>query len=687
MVIRKLGISEELLIQKVITLGNKNSKTLGLLPEGAIRHHIKKGFLLISIDENDNLYGYLLFSITQRKRNIRIIHLCVDKENRGKKIAKNLLDSLKERFIDKLSGISLSCKENYFEASAFWEQYGFKPIGRKKGRGKDGKDLIIWWFGFGSLDLFSNYISETDSIKAVLDANIIIKARDQYNDKAGVQYLFSDWLNDIEYFFAPEIFNEINRDDDNLRATKTRQYLQNFSEIKFNPNIRDTIFSEICELIQGNSINDKSDRLQLAECIASEVEYFITLDKNILESHDLIFEKYGIQVLNPTDFILEIDEANNKTNYYSSRLAGVQSNYKPLQSYEAEKLIQTFLARDLHEKKHELRDKLASLSGDIKKSKTMIVENSEKDIMGFWSAKIGEHSLEVKLLRTKKGKLAIILFKQLVHRLISLSIEYKINYLIIQDPFLANSHKEVICSLGFLKKDNNEWIKLMDVGVVNSIDYFSKNNITTGIIKEEISLNWLKSDNTAYKFQLERLLFPLKLGDIEIPTYIIPIQPYWASELFDHYIANENLFGVKPELSWNRENVYYRSVKPISEVFPGRILWYVSKGKSGVSSRRSSIVGCSYIDDVVVGLPKELFKKFKNFGVYEWKHVYGLAKSNINNNIKAIEFSDTEVFKNAIPLKKVNEIFAKNERKSNTFACPVKVDKKIFNEIYLLGTK
>lgn len=686
MYIRKLGLSEEKLIQKVIELGNRNTKTLGLLPEGAIRIHIKKGYLRICLDEKDDLLGYVLFSITLKKRNIRIIHLCVEEKYRGKKVAKRLLDSLKEEFLDKLRGISLSCREDYIVASRFWKEYGFKPVRTKKGRGKERKELIIWWYDFGRADLFSSLMDDTDSIKAVLDANVIIKARDKCTDGAGVNFLFSDWLNDVDYYYAPEIFNEINRDEDRLRANATRQYLQNFSQLKFKPDLRDSFFHELSKIVPGDSVNDKSDKLQLAECISSEIEYFITTDKNILEAYDSIFSKFGVRVLRPTDFILEIDEINNKTNYYSSRLAGVHSNYKQIQSLESKEIVDIFLARDQSEKKHEFRDTLTSLSGDVKNSKIMIVKNGVGDSIGLWAGKIEDDTFEIKILRTKKGKLSDILFKQLIYLLINLTIDNNQRYLLIQDEFLKNSHKAIMNSFGFFKK-GKEWFKLVEVGVVDSIDFFTRENITTGFLEKQIVLENLRSKSIDYKLQLERRLFPLKFCDIDIPTYIIPIRPHWAGELFDHYISNENLFGAKPELSWNRENVYYRSVRPITEEFPARILWYVSQGVNKNSNRYSAIVGCSYLDEMITGKPKDLFRQYKNYGVYEWNHVYELAKNDKNTVIKAIEFSDTEVFKKPISLKEVNNIFAENGRKSNTFACPVKVSKEIFNKIYILGTK
>src|SRR5690606_6713640 len=114
---------------------------------------------------------------------------------------------------------------------------------------------------------------------------------------------------------------------------------------------------------------------------------------------------------------------------------------------------------------------------------------------------------------------------------------------------------------------------------------------------------------------------------------------------------------------------------PISEKAPARILWYASTSTNkGNLSQSQAIVGCSYLDEVHIGTPKALFQKFKNYGIYEWKDVFALAKNDINYNIKALKFSDTEVFKNAVPLRDVDEILLNNGRKKNTFASPVVVD-------------
>ena len=148
--------------------------------------------------------------------------------------------------------------------------------------------------------------------------------------------------------------------------------------------------------------------------------------------------------------------------------------------------------------------------------------------------------------------------------------------------------------------------------------------------------------------------------------------------MFDKSIAGENLFGANVSKLWNVENVYYRHIKPITEKFPLIILWYASSGKGTI--RHKAIVACSYLDEVFTGLPKELFRMHKHYGVYEWEHIYDLCDKNINNPIRALKFSQTEVFKSPVKYSTVIKILGKN----NTFASPVEIPTSVFTQIYNL---
>ena len=671
-----------------MSLGTKNSKTLGHFPKGAYTEYGNKGTIIGVHAGNTTLLGYILFSIPASKGTIRIVHLCISENHRGKGIAKLLLDEVRRRFSSQLKGIVLSCREDYLEATKFWKKYGFVARNRTRSRSKKEHYLIKWWYDFGNKDLFSWSNENSEKTKALLDANMTIKLRDNdTNEQTGAKYLMADWLVvEIDYYYAQEFYNEIQRDKDKERASRSRSFITRFFGAKSKPEVRDEIFNHIHTIVSGNSENDISDKRQLSECIAGGIDYFITTDTNLLESEAKVFDKYGVQILTPTEFILMLDQVNNSSNYVSTRIAGVNVDYNQLGSREISPLVDCFLRKHRGEKKHELRNALTSITGNVNESKVKVIKDKDGTKLGFWAAAFKKNILSVPLIRTSETKISSVLFKQLVFDLINYSIENEKSIVEISDGQLDDSDKETLESLSFVFKDG-VWTKVALTGVVKSADILSDSRVPEEFTKNSGLVQRWRNEPNSFIFSLERLFWPVKFSDLDIPTYIISIKPFWAGQLFDYIRASSNLFGASPELAWNRENIYYRSVRPISEKSPARILWYASTSTdSGNRSRSQSIVGCSYLDEAHIGTPKALFQKFKNYGIYEWKDVFGLAKNDIDRDIKALKFSDTEVFKNAVPLEDVDKILLGNGRKKNTFASPVLVGTTIFLEIYLKGT-
>jgi predicted nucleic acid-binding protein/GNAT superfamily N-acetyltransferase len=672
------------LIDQVVNLGTKNSKTLGHFPEGAYIQHAQRGFLFCA-HENDQLLGYLLFSITHSKSSIRVIQLCLDEKARKKGIAKALLDSLKSKYRDSFKGIALSCRTDYSQATALWEKYGFKARNKVRSRSKKENWLFKWWFDFGNHDLFSSIQASSNKLKAVLDANIIIKLRSKSNEQTGTQYLLEDWLVDvIDYYYSPEIFNEIKRDSNDERAKKTRSFLSNFFEAKFDPDIRDRILSQLNQIISGRSINDLSDKKQLAECIASDIPYFITTDKKILDANDELNEVFGIQTLRPIDIILLVDENNNKSDYLSSRIAGVNYNYSNLKTGEIDELVDNILANDRNEKKHELRSILTRSAANIKNCKARVVRDGYEKILGAMICDLKHNLVLIPLLRTARTKLSKTLFTQLVFEAIEFAVSHQKNNISICDEFIEIENQETLESMGFIFKDGF-WNKISAQGVIHSSELFNISGVDHLFDQNTLKDRLVSKEYNAFRISLERKLWPLKFNNLDIPGYIVPIKPHWASELFDHYAANNSMFGAQASLAWSRENAYYRNIKPVSEKVPARLLWYSSTTKDRGATRVNSIVGCSYLDEVHIGTAKELFRRFRHYGIYEWKNILELAKGNADNPIKALRFRDTEVFKNPVSFKIVNEILQLNGRKRNTFTGPLEITNKIFVEVYKLG--
>jgi hypothetical protein len=106
----------------------------------------------------------------------------------------------------------------------------------------------------------------------------------------------------------------------------------------------------------------------------------------------------------------------------------------------------------------------------------------------------------------------------------------------------------------------------------------------------------------------------------------------------------------------------------------------VSQGSSSYIDV-GAIRACSIIEDILVDKPKIIFSLFKRLGIYEWKHVYDLAKSDIENDIMAIRFSHIELFEIPIKLDRIREIFAEYDGRLQ-LQSPSSISRDIFMQIY-----
>ena len=120
-----------------------------------------------------------------------------------------------------------------------------------------------------------------------------------------------------------------------------------------------------------------------------------------------------------------------------------------------------------------------------------------------------------------------------------------------------------------------------------------------------------------------------------------------------------------------------RKARPGILSAPGRILWYVSKGDfEGTMSIRA----CSRINEVAVDKPKTLFRRFRRLGVYEWNEVFETADRDLNRNIMAIRFDDTELLK-PVPWKTIQDVL-RAHGKANNVQSPLRISPAAFNDLY-----
>lgn len=661
-----------------VNLGDKNSKTLGFLPKSAFEKYAKSGQLIGAFDKESNEFlGYLLYRISYNR--VTIVHCCIDSAHRNKNVAQKLVTKLKQT-TKQYDGIKLSCRNDY-GIDKVWERFNFVPIKEKKGRSKLGLPLTIWWYPHYQNNLLSQ-ISDfelSNKIVAVIDMNIFLDIKEEREEESLA--LKSDWLlSEAVLYYTREIYNEINRGKTQSEKNKNRSLLSYYKELPFNEEEFTQVLNELKnEFIRKNE-NDKSDLNHLAYSISGGAQYFITRDENLLKNK-AFFNKYDLIIYRPSEFITRLDENIQVSKYKPQKLIGTSINSISISSENIDYFTNLFHKPSERKSKFQktIRDCLSS--PNLFELQIISLKNNELAFVIF--DRSTNNSLKIPVFRFLKNNLKNTLSKHILYKAISLSIKENRNKIVISDQSIDTDIESNIIDTKFFKIENN-WIKINLKGITDlkNIDSLTSELPQAKNVISKISSN--HSNPFLVNYNIERHFSPLKVKELDIPTYIIPIKPVWSENLFDDK-SNEELalFESNYELLLNRENVYYRSALPKILESPSRILWYVSENKS--TKNKGFIRASSYIDEIFIDHPKKLFKQFEQLGVYKWEHISKTAKN--KEKMMAFVFSDTELFKYNISLKNISKVFKNYENKNFMAVTPIKIKTETYLALYKLGNE
>jgi hypothetical protein len=98
------------------------------------------------------------------------------------------------------------------------------------------------------------------------------------------------------------------------------------------------------------------------------------------------------------------------------------------------------------------------------------------------------------------------------------------------------------------------------------------------------------------------------------------------------------------------------------------------------------IRACSFLDEVIVGPPKELFQRFQRLGVYEWNDIVSMVDEDYEKEIMALRFSNTELLHNPIDLQTLRRILQETENVKPLLQSPQPISAESFALLYAAGT-
>jgi hypothetical protein len=396
-------------------------------------------------------------------------------------------------------------------------------------------------------------------------------------------------------------------------------------------------------------------------------------------------------LIRPSDLIVHLDELRRESEYQPARLAGTLLEIRLVHSKEQAILVEHFQCDEMRETRVDFQRQVRRfLAAPYRFECLIAIDNQTSPLAFMVYDRENSDELVVPMFRVRRGPIAATLARYLILQMLTVSAREHRIFTKICDTFINANIASALQDDAFMKVDEG-WLKV-NLNVAETADEIAlrlselaSRGTSEAAYCHRLSTMLHRSDTTndiQAMADLEKLLWPAKVIDANLPTFIVPIQPRWAQELFDEHLANQTLFGANIQLALNREAVYYRAKRPNVLSAPARILWYVSQDANYHGA--GSVRACSRLDEIVVGQPKELYRQFRRLGVYEWNNVLEVAKGDTQAEIMAIRFSNTELFSRPVKWYELQQLLREAGCPSQ-LQSPHRIPSDVFSRLYSSG--
>jgi GNAT superfamily N-acetyltransferase/predicted nucleic acid-binding protein len=640
-------------LEDVLRLGKADRRWLGFLPDAGFTDRCHKGTLLAAV-EGDRTLGYVLYDLPGDR--VKIVHLCVASVARRRGVARLLVDELRNRHSDR-RGIELACRDD-FPAATMWPKLGFRPADFRPGRSRAGHLLTIWLMDHGHKNLF-NYISP-DRDFAALDNNVFEDLATNRPGAAPSLHLEDDWIAEhVELCVTDEVFHESNECDDDALRKALLARAGSFWHLASEPDAWQRLVPIAAELVPGAGVKDHR---HLARAAAGGAVYFVTRDREILKAREDLHRGLRIMVLRPEALISRLDQTRSTGRYEPVALQGTEITVCAVDAIDQEDFVRAFLNYGRGERALALREVLRLGLARPNSHDVQVFRDGQGRLIGGFVREKRPAEVEVKLIRVgSPDRLGNAMARQLAFVQRAFAADEGLGRVIVSDPNPSPAVSRALVQESY-RQDSDQWICRIQRGLLN-----------VGSGGEPGSCD---VDDAV---GIERTEWPVKVVGAGIPTFMVPVRPSWAQELFDTDMAEGTLFGRSLHLGLSREHVYYRRPRNARGIdTPARILWYVTGNPR--MHLEGKVRAVSMLAEVVVGKPRSLYRRFAQLGVYTEEQVIGMADA--NGEVMALRFVDTELFKTPVGLGGLRDLYADDGKSFSAPLSPQRVDEHTFRQIY-----
>ena len=675
LVVVRLGDGE--IRAQAIALGDNNKRTLGFLPHKAYEQASAAGTLL-AVVERGQVMAYALYSLPRQV--VRLTHLCVSRDARGQGLARLLITAISERHADRF-GITLKCRNDY-DANGIWPHLGFEKQGEVPGRSRQRYPLSIWWRDHGHPTLFSAAES-LGLVRVMLDLNVFADLESSYqrSEQRESGALAGDWLADqVDLVVSSELGAEIAGLPDPAERERQLRASRTYLTVRIEDRALDSAASQITGLVLqdgGPDLSadpgDISDVRHLAAAWLSGTTVIATRDERFIDWSAAIAGTTGVRVMRPSDVVLQLDELARAQEYRPAQLEDTRYELTPVRSRQEADVL-PFMHDSKGERKSDYLAMIRGLLADGPRWNRVILRDPRGEPVAFLVSGIDEAQLTVPVLRVRPHRLEETVTRQLLFRLRKQASAAGRNVIRITDPALADSAARAIREEGLIR-DQASWVgfTVQACGTASWVDAELGRAATAAGLRVPPLREGLSA---AIAADLERTLWPAKITDSDLPSFLIPIRPEWSTELFG---VPETLIPRSSTLGISREHVYYRSPHPRVVAAPARLLWYASG--AGTDSGVAAVIACSRLEEVIAARPAELHQRFRHLGVWQQDQITRAAR---NGTALALRFADTEILPHRVTLRRLRKL-ASHHGQPLSLQSAKKISPQFFTAVYQEG--
>jgi GNAT superfamily N-acetyltransferase/predicted nucleic acid-binding protein len=684
--------------EAVLRLWRANSDTLGHMPRGGFADGARAGQLAVATDGEGAVVGYVMFRRSARRTDVSVAHLCVAPSARGAGVAELLFEHVKQRALG-CCDIRLKCRRDFEHANHLWQRLGFTAVGDSPGRGRDGVLTTTWRYPLAELPLLQRLAdaNRDDRVRAVIDANVFFDLDEQVDGNEESRALVADWLDDfVALAVTEELLNEINRRGVIGDRERQRRRAATFPVLPRETVREDALVVAIQRVLPSTTANETSDVKQLAMAAAADARFFVTRDTDFLTAAEELHRVSGVRIVQPHELVLRFDELRREEEYRPARLfLGPTVSSRLARDSEIERIA--LLMHDGQPPPEGLRRTRARLRSFLAAPTRFEVRciPAGDTLLAAFVLQREPDELRVPFFAVQNSLLGRTAARHWGEDLVAQAIREGRSVVRVSDA--GERVADALADLEFEHDGTAGWIKiaLTTIGgpedVARSLEAVKISHADVAAVADAASrelraLTFPSELRQSRCAAVERALWPAKVLGAQLPSFIVPIQPRWAKDLFDVELAALTLFGAAdPSLVMNCENVYYRAASPAVLTAPARVLWYVSRDPAYPNAM--AIRACSQIEEVVVGTAKDLFRRYQRLGVYKWSDVSALTGGNAQKEIMAFRFSKTELFRRPLPWRDLQELLAAETGKRSPLVSPVRVPESFFDAAYRQGVR